>query len=64
VSTEKLTEDSQIQTLRMNSTLLSSIPWYTGVIRDYPQFSGKISVDTTMEVSDFTFFSIIHLIVF
>lgn len=48
----------------MNSTLLSSLPWHTGVIRDYQQFSGRILVDSTMEVSRFTFFSNICLIVF
>jgi len=41
-------EDSQ--TLRMNSTLLSSLPWHTGVIRDYQQFSGSMVIDRAMEV--------------
>ena len=57
VSTEDLTEDSRTQTLRMNYTLLSSFPWYTGVIRDYQKFSGRILVDKAMEVSSFTFSS-------
>jgi hypothetical protein len=39
------------EALRMNSTLLSSLPWHTGVIRDYERFSGSIFVDRTMEVS-------------
>lgn len=41
----------------MNSTLLSSLPWHTGVIRDYRQFSGSILVDKSMEVSSFNSYS-------
>jgi hypothetical protein len=57
-------EDESQTTVRMNSTLLSSLPWYTGVIRDYQEFSGRISVDRTLEVSGFFFISKIFLIVF
>ena len=40
----------------MNSTLLSTIPWYTGVIRDCPRFSKGIVVDPKMEVRRSTVF--------
>ena len=45
--------------------LISSFPWYTGAIKDYQKFSGKVLADSSaMEVSSFHFFSNVFLIGF
>jgi hypothetical protein len=58
VSSNDSIEETPTQPIRMNSTLISSFPWYTGAIKDYQQFSGKVLADSSaMEVSSFHFFS-------
>ena len=42
VSCNETIEEIRTQPLRMNSTLISSFPWYTGAIKDYQKFSGKV----------------------
>ena len=56
--------DNSNTRMRMKSTLPSSLPWHTGVIRDYQRFSGRIAVDRTLEVRGISFIPRIFLIVF
>ena len=52
-STEQPAEQVQpTQTRRMNSSLLSMMPWYTAVLRDCPKFFGRFPVASAMHVSD------------
>ena len=45
------TTEQSTQTLRMNSSLLSSIPWYTSILRDSPKLAGSFQVANGMQVS-------------
>ena len=42
-----------MKTLRKNSTLLAALPWLTGAIKTYDEFSGSFVVPNGMEVSNF-----------
>ena len=47
-SQEEINEVDEV--LRTKSTLLGSLSWNTGVIKSYPRFSGRLMVDSRLEV--------------
>jgi len=54
--------EQSTETLRMNSSLLSSMPWYTSVLRDCSVLSGWFLVAGAMEVSCLSLFPTLLLI--
>ena len=42
-----------MKALREKSTLLAELPWLTGAINTYDEFSGSFVVPNGMEVSNF-----------